>query len=299
MEPNPVLKELGFDKDDRVVIVHTDDIGMCQAANAAFSELWDFGLISSGAVMVPCPWFPQTARFCRQHPEVDMGVHLTLNCEWDTFRWGPVASVDTNSGLIDADGYFHKDPDITEETANLACLRREIESQLSKALIAGIDVTHIDTHMFALASHRFFGDYIRLGLAHNILPVVIRPGTRAWAEWGFNGEHAETYKQAVAPMLDYGLPMVDAVIDMSLETHEDRFEEAKQKFDQLPAGITHFLLHPTIDSPEVQAMAPDWLCRVEDYKTFLLPELKKHLDHTGVHVVGYRELRDIMRKRMI
>jgi chitin disaccharide deacetylase len=90
---NSALRHLGFGPRDRVVIIHADDIGMCQATLPALADLLDFGLLSSAAVMVPCPWFPAAAAFCRAHPVVDMGVHLTLNAEWSTYRWGPVASV--------------------------------------------------------------------------------------------------------------------------------------------------------------------------------------------------------------
>ena len=54
----------------------------------AFDDLWNAGGISSGAVMVPCPWFPSVAAYCRENPDVDMGIHATLNCEWDCFPLG-------------------------------------------------------------------------------------------------------------------------------------------------------------------------------------------------------------------
>jgi len=62
MNPNPSLKKLGFSNDDRLVIIHTDDIGMCHASVQTFKGLWEFGTITSGAVMVPCAWFPAVAR---------------------------------------------------------------------------------------------------------------------------------------------------------------------------------------------------------------------------------------------
>jgi len=106
MHPNPVLRELGLGQADRAVVIHTDDIGMCQASLAALADLVDFGLVSCGATMVPCPWFPQVAAYCRGHPSVDLGVHLTLTSEWDSYRWGPISTRDPASGLIDDEGYF-------------------------------------------------------------------------------------------------------------------------------------------------------------------------------------------------
>jgi chitin disaccharide deacetylase len=58
---NTALRELGFSAADRVVIVHADDVGMCNATVNAFFELAEHGVISSGSVMVPCPWFPAVA----------------------------------------------------------------------------------------------------------------------------------------------------------------------------------------------------------------------------------------------
>lgn len=86
---------------------------MCQASVQAFQDLWQFGTITSGAVMVPCPWFPAVAQMCREHPDMDMGVHATLNSEWDTYRWRPLSTFDPESGLLDDQGYFHHwQPDV-------------------------------------------------------------------------------------------------------------------------------------------------------------------------------------------
>ena len=81
---------------------------MCHASVQAFQDLWAFGTITSGAVMVPCPWFPAVARMCREKPTIDMGVHATLNAEWKNYRWGPVSTKETDSGLLDESGYFHQ-----------------------------------------------------------------------------------------------------------------------------------------------------------------------------------------------
>ena len=109
MNPNPILQKLGYSNNDRVVIFHADDINMSQASLAAYIDLVDYGLVSSAAAMAPCPWFPALARYLRENqgnPAIDIGVHLTLNSEWDAYRWGPISTADKATGLIDEEGYL-------------------------------------------------------------------------------------------------------------------------------------------------------------------------------------------------
>src|SRR4030043_269782 len=151
MEPNPILKKLGFANNDRLVIIHTDDIGMCHASVQAYSELVDFGLISSAATMVPCSWFPQVALFCRQNAKVDMGVHLTLTSEWNTYRWSPISTHRLESGLIDSEGYFHRRSEDVQTSGDPEAVQIELQAQLDRAISAGISITHLDTHMLTVA----------------------------------------------------------------------------------------------------------------------------------------------------
>jgi len=134
MQPNPVLKKLGFSDNDRLVIIHTDDIGMCQASVQAYADLWEFGGISSGAIMMPCPWAKAAADYCKAHPGVDMGVHATLTAEWQTYRWGPLSTRDPGSGLMDADGFFWRSSEEAQAQADPDAVLTELQLQVQKAL---------------------------------------------------------------------------------------------------------------------------------------------------------------------
>src|SRR5215467_57263 len=158
------LQSLGFGPDERVVILHADDIGMCQASISAWAEMLDVGIVSSASVMVPCPWFPKVAAFCRQNPSVDMGVHLTLNSEWRAYRWGPISTQDPGSGLMDDDGYFFREPQQFLHRVSIAATVREMRAQIDRALQAGIDVTHLDSHMFATIYPSLLPSYIETAL---------------------------------------------------------------------------------------------------------------------------------------
>jgi predicted glycoside hydrolase/deacetylase ChbG (UPF0249 family) len=296
MQPNPVLRRLGLADDDRVAIIHADDIGMCESTISAFAELMDFGLVSSGAAMVPCPWFPLAADYCRQHAQVDMGVHLTLTSEWDGLRWGPVARRDVASGLVDGAGYFHRRSANVQQHGSPDAVRLELETQLRRAMSAGIDVTHVDTHMGTVAHPKFVQIYIDLALEHRLPFMIPRLAESGWAKMGFDSEMAAGAARLVERLEADGQPLLDRVLILPLDQPEDRLARAKRAFDSLPIGITHFVIHPGQDTPELRAAARTWPARVADFRTFLSTELRDYVQSQGIHVVGYRALRELIRE---
>jgi predicted glycoside hydrolase/deacetylase ChbG (UPF0249 family) len=295
MDPNPVLRKLGFADDDRVVIIHTDDIGMCQATVSAFADLVDFGLVSSGAVMVPCPWFLQVAAYCRQHPLVDLGVHLTLTSEWDGYRWGPISTRDSASGLMDEGGYFHHRSEQVQKHGDAAAVQLELQMQVDRAVAAGIDVTHVDTHMGAVAQVEFIPAYVQLAIQHRLPMMILRLDEVGWREMGLDQETAAFATQLVRQLEAQGLPLLDHLVGLPLDRPEDRVALAMEAFDELPPGLTHFIIHPARDTPELRAIAPDWQSRVADYEAFTSRELRGAVRNSGVQVIGYRPLRELMR----
>ncbi len=284
---NPALRELGFSSRDRVAIVHADDVGMCGASVDAFAELADGGFVSSCAAMVPCPWFPAVAALCRDRPDLDVGVHLTLTSEWQGYRWGPVSTCDPASGLIDDDGYFHRHQDAWGSIDRDAA-RAELAAQVGRAVTAGIDPTHIDTHMCSVLHAALADDYAAVALALRVPALLVR-------EAGWLARVSEPRMHAWE---DQGMVIVDHVRSMPLDAPAtDWIAIAQRCFDELPPGLTHLILHPAADTPELRAITPDWRQRVADFETFRDPQLARHVRRTGIEIVGYRPFRDLMRAR--
>lgn len=294
MISNPVLKKLGLSNKDRVAIIHTDDIGMCQASVEAFADLNEVGIISSGAVMVPCPWFLHTAEYARQHTQTDLGVHLTLTSEWKTYRWGPVSTRDPVSGLIDEEGCFHHRSEDVQEHGDPVSVELELTAQVQQALKAGIIPTHVDTHMGSVAHPKFMGIYIQLAMKFNLPPMIPRLDEANWRAAGLEAESAKMAAGMIQQLEGSGLPLLDVLGGMHLDTDENRLERTKQAFSDLQPGITHFIIHPSKDSPELRAITPDWRCRAADYQNFMNEELRRHIKKIGVHVIGYRALKELM-----
>ena len=297
MEPNPLLKKLGFARDDRVVIIHTDDIGMCQASVTAFAELNEAGIISSGAVMVPCPWFPEAAHYAAAHPQADLGVHATLTSEWERYRWGPVSTRDPATGLLDKEGFFPHRSEEIQASGSPAAVQVELAGQVQRALQFGMKPTHVDTHMGAVAHPKFMMAYVQLAWSFHMPPMIFRMDEAGYrATTGMDAASAAAAVELMKSQEYSGLPLLDHITGMNLDTPENRLERTKQALSSLEPGVTHFIIHPSADTPELRAITPDWACRVADYQDFLNSELRDHLRQAGIHVIGYRAIQDVMPK---
>lgn len=291
---NPALQRLGYGAGDRVLIVHADDIGMCQATLPAIADLFDFGLVTSAAVMVPCPWFPQAAALLRERPGADVGVHLTLNCEWTSYRWGPIASREPATGLLDEQGYLHQWPPATVERAEVAAVAAEIEAQVQRALAAGIDPTHADAHMGTVMNPRFLAEYVRLAERHR-LPPMLHADVSRQGLLPVDAAAASEYARLTGELSARGVPLFDDIRMLPLDDPDDHVGYFKRLVDDLRPGLTMLILHPSVDTPELRAIAPDWRCRVANYQACLSAELRDYVRAAGVRLIGYRPLRDAMR----
>jgi len=295
MNPNPFLKKLGYTDNDRLVVIHADDIGMCHASVQAFKDLWAFGTITSGAVMVPCPWFPAVVEMCRENPEVDMGVHATLNAEWENYRWGPLSTRDQLSGLMNAEGYFHQWEPAVYENAKEEAVAAELNAQVEQALTAGIDATHIDSHMGTIMHPKFVQSYLQAGMSRLLPNLLPRVGAQGIDMMGVDEQSLALYAAILNQLEAQGVPMLDGIFSMPLEHADDHIGIAKKIFSELPVGISHFIFHPSIDTPELRAICPDWQARVANYNAFMSEELKNFITSSGFKLIGYRQIRDVMR----
>ncbi len=295
MQPNPVLKKLGFSNDDRVVIIHTDDIGMCQASVDAYAEMLDYGLISSGAVMVPCPWFLEAAAFASSQPKADLGVHLTLTSEWETYRWGPISTRDPQSGLMDEQGFFHRTSEAVWEYADADAALAELDQQVSRALAEGVDVTHIDTHMGSVAHAKFIPGYIQLATKFGLPAMIPRMSAEdLMMSQNVDESTAGMFNEMIHMLEEVGIPLLDNLSGLELKDAEGRFEQAKQALSALKPGITHFIIHPSKDTPELRHITDSWDCRVADFETFTSDATRDFIKSEGIQVIGYRDLKALM-----
>ncbi len=297
MHPNPVLRELGFSEKDRVVVIHADDIGMCHSSVAAVEGFMNAGIVSSMAVMAVCPWFPAAAAYCRAHPGLDAGLHFTLTSEWDSYRWGPLSTHDPASGLIDAAGYFYQQSEPPEKNGKAAAVQMELRVQIQRAQAAGIDLTHVDSHMLTAWDLKFLPVYLQLPARYGLPSFFLRMDKAGAKAAGSDEKSAPALAHWSEKLEEQGMPLFDNFFVMPLEKADDRIGTAQRAMAALPPGLTYFILHPACDTPELRAIAPDWKSRVADYQAFTSSALRNFIKRSGIQVIGWRALRDSMRKK--
>lgn len=287
-EPRSLAERLGYKPDDRLLIINGDDAGMCYAANAGTIESLEKGLMTSATVMVPCPWFPALADYARRNPRLDFGVHLTHTSEWKFYRWGPVAPRDQVPGLVDADGFLWRS--VPEVYAHATPEEALIEgrAQIRRALAAGIDVTHLDSHMGTLQLDvRFVEVYRRLAVEFD-LPV--RMASQATLE-KFGQPHLR------AQFAAQGLVFPD---DFIYEELQDEPQDVKgfwlRVLRNLKPGVTELYIHAAKPTEELQAITGSWRTRGEEFATFTHePEVRRTIEDLGIIRIGYRPLRELQR----
>jgi hypothetical protein len=291
---NAILKELGFGADDRVVVVHADDVGMCHASIPAWLDLVEAGLLSSASAMPACPWFPLVAEACRKSPELDIGVHLAITSEWATQRWTPLTSCDPAAGLVDSAGYFWSDVSHCRERARPASVAAEIAAQIGRASAAGLGPTHVDTHMHALYCRAFLGPYVDSSLAAGLLPVLTRREGELYPR-----PPAEERPAVSALLVGWearGVPVFDHITILNLADEREAPAAAKAAFNATRPGLTYLVFHPARDTPELRAMTDRWAHRVNEYRTFLDAALRRHVADLGIQVIGCRPLYEVLRR---
>jgi chitin disaccharide deacetylase len=281
-----------------VLIPHVDDLGVSHGANLAFAELFGLGFVTCGSVMSPCSWFPEMVEIAKERPALDVGVHLTLNSESRACRWRPISTASPASGLLDGDGYMWPDVPLLRRHADPAAVETELRAQIEAAQGAGLDVTHLDTHMGAAAAPEFAAIYVALGREYR-LPVLLNRDSASYDSVLAMGPVDRDYYQDLVAELDgQGVPLVDRFA-MGLAMRHLSCDEAYRDIVRHAApGLTFVSLHCNAPG-DIEAMHPnDAAWRIAEHELFQQPAFLAWIARQDVRLSGFREIRDRYRESL-
>ncbi len=298
MKSESLIQKLGFSKNDRVVILHIDDMGFSHAANEASFECLDFGIASCGSVIVTAPWFLEVASIAQKNPKYDIGVHLTLTCEYDTYRWRALSSVNPSSGLLADDRCLWKTTEEVVRNVSAEAAELEMRTQIEYAIQSGIDITHIDTHMGTVMDPKFIQSYLTLSSEFNIPAFLPKVSKEQLFLMGL-GEYADIYQDLLNSLESSGFPLVDHMVIDTGGVYPNKNQYFLEQIECIEPGLTHLLFHPAKMGSELKSITPDsaeW--RNQDYEVFTDASFRDSIDKLDITIIGYREIRNIMRKQI-
>ena len=273
-----LAERIGYRDDAKLVIISCDDLGACHAANLGVYGALRDGLATSASIMVPAPWARDAAM--RYLPTDDIGVHLTLNCEYEAYRFGPITHAPS---LLSGEAGFPRHIADLWEHADTEEVLRECRAQIERALAWDIDVTHLTPHLTAITLRpEFFDVYLELAVEFR-LPIRL-PSTITADQAGF------PFRSLAAE---------EGVVFPDHFNHDWRAGSRERVYDEirtLQPGVTEIHVQPAIDTPEVRAITDAASGWIDDYELVTSdPQLRQLLTSSGATLIGYRRLRDAMR----
>jgi chitin disaccharide deacetylase len=281
-----IAERLGYPPESKLLIIHADDLAVAHSEDIASFDALDKHAITSASIMVPCPWLNEVAAYAKEHPDADLGLHLTLTSEWKTYRWGPVESKDKVPSLLDPTGYLWPDTPAAVHNLKADEAEREVRAQIERAIAMGIHPTHLDSHMAALFSRPdLFAVYVKVAREYK-LPFLafIAPNTPT----------------ALTSLLSNKDVLLNAVLiaDPSIRP-SDWKTFYSNAIKNLKPGVTELIVHLGHDDAELQAVTvdhPDYgaAWRQRDYDVVTSPEFKKLLEDNHVILIKWNDLKKLL-----
>jgi len=282
-----IAERLGYPADSKLLILHADDLAAAHSEDAASFDALDRGAVTSASVMIPCPWLSEVVDYAKNHPDADLGLHLTLTSEWKTYRWGPVESKDKVPSLLDPSGYlWNGESAPAVDHVKAEDVEREIRAQVERALAMGIHPTHLDSHMGVLFERPdLFAAYVKVAHEYKLPFLAART--------------SDAHTALMSQLSDKDIVMDSVVVADPRIPAADWPNFYSNAIRSLKPGLTEIIVHLGHDDAELQAVMVDhpaygaaW--RERDFNIVTSPEFRKALDDNHVILIKWKDLKQLL-----
>jgi len=284
-------EKLGYKIDDKLLIIHADDVGVAHSENRGSINALKMGMVNSASIMMPCPWVSEIAIHAEENPTVDFGLHLTLTSEWETMKWSPVASKDTVKSLVNSSGFFYANCEDFQKNANIKEIEIELRAQIEQAYKMGIKPTHLDSHMACLMyTPNLLKLYLKLGSEYKI-PAMIDKAA---------------YEQASKEIKDL-VTDKNLLLEKVITAYPEDFKNGMKTYytnvlKNLSSGVQILLIHTAYNDAEMKALTintKNWGAkwRQDDYNFFTSEYCRKLLKEQHIKLVTWKQIQAVLYKK--
>ena len=280
-----LAEKLGYTNDDKLLIIHADDLAVSHSENIATFLAMKAGSVNSASIMMPCGWVSEVAEYKQENPESDFGLHLTLTNEWYHLNWGPVASKNLVPSLLADNGFLRANCLQFGMNAVVAEAEIELRAQIEKAYAMGIDPTHFDAHMGCLlfSSADLFEVYLKLGREYKV-PVML----------------SRFFIQAATQAFKDKITDQDVILENVHTAGPGDYDSGmaayyEKTLNELSTGVHALLIHTAFDNAEMQAVTigqeywgATW--RQQDFDFFTSTKCKQLIKANNIKLIKWSDI---------
>ena len=277
---------LGFSENDKLLIIHADDLGLSHSVNELSLKALDSNYVNSASIMMPTPEVEEVVKHLIENPTLDIGLHLTVTAEWESYKWDGISPKDSIPSMIDKYGNFYEKKKNFIKNANPEEVRMELQSQIDYARSLGINPSHIDSHEGALFfSPEIFKVYLEVAEKNN-LPAFV--------------------PKELSPHFDKNFPKPKNLVIVEKLYMADKSIEFKNWenyyhsiIKELKPGLNEIIVHLGTDNEELKditsnrvAFGSKW--RNLDYEIISSAKFRSLLKENDIKLVNWTHIKNII-----
>jgi len=269
----PLVFALLASQEDVRLLVRSDDMGAAQSINEGCVRSVLDGIARSVEVIVPGPWYPQAVRLLKEHPRIEVGLHLCLTSEWEDIKWGPLTHAPS---LVDVDGHFfpttRQRKEFPPNTGFLDAgpkpeeVERELRAQIERIKRDLPRVSHMTAHMAT---------------------AVATPELRAIVE-KLSAEYKLPFEHGELKRVRWGGAKKSA---------EEKENELVEALRALGPGTWMIVEHPATDTPESRSLRHIGYTNVAEdraggLRALTSPRVKDVVRERNIRLIRYADLKN-------
>ena len=286
-----VSETLGYKPTDKLLIIHADDLGLCESVNSATFESFQNESISSASVMMTTKEINEVVSFLDNNKNYDIGIHLTVTSEWKYHKWGGVLNKNEISSILNSKNNLYWNKRKFTKNGKLDEIRKELQAQIDLATTMGIKPSHIDSHEGALFfDPDIFKLYLQIAEENDLLAFVPIQASVHFDKNFEKPKHAIIIDQF--HMLPEGTD-IDEIKDYYFDVVEN-----------LKPGLSQIIIHLGKDEKELREITIDhpnfdYRWRQKDYEIFNSLEFKNHLEKNNIKLISWKDLNKMIDREKI
>jgi len=283
-----LVEKLGYSENDKLLIIHADDLGLEESVNSTSFESLKKNTITSASVIMTAEKINDVANFSKLNPSLDLGVHLTVTSEWKIHKWGGILYNKDIPSLLNDNNHFYWNKRKFTKFSNLDEVRNELQAQIDLALSMGINVSHIDSHEGALFfDPDIFKIYLNLAKKNNLLAFVPIQASVHFDKNFPKPDHAIIFDQFF--MAEAGIKP-DEMEKYYLEI-----------LDDLKPGLSQIIVHFGLHNEKMKDITQgkiDYgsLWREIDYNVINSEKFIKSIEENNIKLISYKDLSKYLEK---